>query len=142
MLNVCAALQCSHWLTLSECTSNTTHKSAIVYWVSIQTIFFPSISFFVWPIYLIFFYLSINFFSLFRWVFVVVRYVYYCAILLAIHKIIISSYHTREWIAIILITFKFLDLKALCVHFFSLLYYCGFWLRYALSNTELAVKIS
>lgn len=26
-----------------------------------------------------------------------------------------SSYHTREWIAIILIAFKFLDLKALCV---------------------------
>lgn len=26
-----------------------------------------------------------------------------------------SSYHTQEWIAIILIAFKFLDLKALCV---------------------------
>lgn len=39
-----------------------------------------------------------------------------------------SSYHTREWIAIILIAFKFLDLKALCVRALQLL--CRFAISY------------
>lgn len=37
-----------------------------------------------------------------------------------------SSYHTREWIAIILIAFKFLDLKALCVRTVTTVSFCYF----------------
>lgn len=37
-----------------------------------------------------------------------------------------SSYHTREWIAIILIAFKFLDLKALCVCAATTVSFCYF----------------